>query len=120
MEIKLSTGFIVLIKDLIGEMLGLKNEGIDVLEGNPNRNDEMVHSWMNKYESGKEITLVDVKIRLRTSKDADINFKLNFIVMFTSLMGTIKQKGVRDLKILDYITPNTNLSELVRVCLEID
>ncbi|GJR62939.1 hypothetical protein Tco_1505101 [Tanacetum coccineum] len=68
-----------------GEMLGLKNEGIDVLEGRRNKNDEM---------------------------DADMNFKLNFIVLFSSLMGNIKQKGVCDRKILDYIIPNTNLLDI--------
>ncbi|GJV86539.1 hypothetical protein Tco_1530477 [Tanacetum coccineum] len=55
---------------LVWEMLGLKNEEIDVLDSMPNRNDEM---------------------------DADMNFKLNFIVLFTSLMGNIKQKGVSEL-----------------------
>ncbi|GKE36230.1 hypothetical protein Tco_1459635 [Tanacetum coccineum] len=63
-------------------MLGLKNKGIDVLEGTPNKNDEMVRSWMNQYESGKEITPVDGRIRLRKSEDADINFKLNFIMSY--------------------------------------
>ncbi|GJV26196.1 hypothetical protein Tco_1378891 [Tanacetum coccineum] len=82
MEIKFSTGYIVITKDLIREMLGLKNEGIDVLEGTPNKNDEMVRSWMNQYESGKELTPVDVRIRLRKSKDVDMNSKLNFIMSY--------------------------------------
>ncbi|GJV26194.1 hypothetical protein Tco_1378889, partial [Tanacetum coccineum] len=53
----------------IREMLGLKNEGIDVLEGAPNKNDEIVRSWMNQYESGKELTPVDVRTSsLKTCK----------------------------------------------------
>ncbi|GJV86538.1 hypothetical protein Tco_1530476 [Tanacetum coccineum] len=85
MEIKFLTGYIVITKDLIKAMLGLKNDGIDVLE---------------------------VKIRLRKSENADMNFKLNLIVLFTSLMGTIKQKGVFYLKILDNITPTTNVLDI--------
>ncbi|GJT60018.1 hypothetical protein Tco_1003551 [Tanacetum coccineum] len=45
MEIMLYKGSIVLTKDMIGGMLGLKNEGLDILEGNPNRDDEMVRNW---------------------------------------------------------------------------
>ncbi|GJZ79356.1 hypothetical protein Tco_0644193 [Tanacetum coccineum] len=42
MEIMLYKGSIVFTKDMIGGMLGLKNEGLDILEGNPNRDDEMM------------------------------------------------------------------------------
>ncbi|GKF98239.1 hypothetical protein Tco_0297022, partial [Tanacetum coccineum] len=45
MEIMLYKGSIVFTKDMIGGMLGLKNEGLDILEGNPNRDDEMVRNW---------------------------------------------------------------------------
>ncbi|GJW85240.1 hypothetical protein Tco_0158385 [Tanacetum coccineum] len=94
MEIKLSKCSIVLTKDMIGEILGLKNEGFDVLEGNPNRDDQMVRSWTQQYGDDKEIKPADVKTRIRKSGEADINFKLNFIVLFTSIMGNIRQKGV--------------------------
>ncbi|GJU37285.1 hypothetical protein Tco_1185639 [Tanacetum coccineum] len=112
MEIKLSKGSIVLTKDMIEEMLGLKNEGLDILEGNPNRDDEMVRNWKQQYGDGKEIKPTNVKMRMRKSAEADLNFKLNFIVLFTSIMGNIRQKGVCDTTILDYITPNTNLSNI--------
>ncbi|GKC13816.1 hypothetical protein Tco_1010598 [Tanacetum coccineum] len=112
MEIKLSKGCIVLTKDMIGEMLGLKNEGLDILEGNPNRDDEMVRNWKQQYGDAREIKPGDVKMRMRKSEKADLNFKLNFIVLFTSIMGNIRQKGVCDTSILDYITPNTNLSNI--------
>ncbi|GJT10581.1 hypothetical protein Tco_0857623, partial [Tanacetum coccineum] len=112
MEIKLSKGSIVLTKDMIGDMLGLKNEGLDILEGNPNRDDEMVRNWKQQYGDAKEIKPDDVKMRMRKSNEADLNFKLNFIVLFTSIMGNIRQKGVCDTSILDYITPSTNLSNV--------
>lgn len=112
MEIKLSTGSLMLTKDLIAEMLGIKNEGIDILAGGSKDDDKMVESWTKQYEGGKDIKPADVKARIRKSKEADLNFKLNFIVLFTSVMGRLKNKGVCDLKILDYITPDTNLSEI--------
>ncbi|GKD30599.1 hypothetical protein Tco_1241377 [Tanacetum coccineum] len=101
MEIKLSKGSIILTKDMIVEMLGLKNEGLDVLEDNPNRDDEMVRSWKQKYGDAKEIKPADVRMRLRKSEEADLNFKLNFIVLFTSIMGNFHQKG-RTVDSLDF------------------
>ncbi|GJV07484.1 hypothetical protein Tco_1345140 [Tanacetum coccineum] len=92
MEIKLSKGSIVLTKDMIGDMLGLKNKGLDILEGNPNRDDEMVRNWKQQYGDAKEIKPGDVKMRMRKSNEADLNFKLNFIVLFTSIMGNIRQR----------------------------
>nr|GEW77472.1 major facilitator superfamily domain, general substrate transporter [Tanacetum cinerariifolium] len=78
---------------IAGNMLGIKNEGADILEGNPNRDDEMVRNWKQQYGDAKEITTADLKMRMRKSKEADLNFKLNFIVLFTSIMGNIRQKG---------------------------
>nr|GFA99849.1 peptidase C48, SUMO/sentrin/Ubl1 [Tanacetum cinerariifolium] len=75
------------------DMLGIKNERVDILEGNPNRDDEMVRNWKQQYGDAKEITTADVKMRMRKSEEADLNFKLNFIVLFTSIMGNIHQKG---------------------------
>nr|GEU54206.1 hypothetical protein [Tanacetum cinerariifolium] len=77
-----------------GDMLGLKNKRLDVLEGKTNRDDEMVRSWKHQYVNDKEITPADVKMRMRKSEEADLNFKLNFIVLFTSIMGNIRQKGM--------------------------
>ncbi|GKD48305.1 hypothetical protein Tco_1277281, partial [Tanacetum coccineum] len=82
-----------------GEMLGLKNKGLDILEGNPNRDDEMVRNWKQQYGDDKEIKPTDVKIRMRKSAEADLNFKLNFIVLFTSIMGNIHQKGKTTYKV---------------------
>ena len=112
MEIKLSTGSIRLTKDLIAEMLGIKNEGIDIEAVESKKDENMVESWNKQYEGVKDIKPADVKFMIRQSKKADLNFKLNFIVLFTSVMGRLKNKGVCDLKILDYITPDTNLSNI--------
>nr|GEY41291.1 hypothetical protein [Tanacetum cinerariifolium] len=70
MEIKLSKGSIVLIKDMIGVRLGLKNKGLDILEVNLKqmcyvddikRNDNIVYrrrpptkAWIAKLLSEKE------------------------------------------------------------------
>nr|GFA83484.1 major facilitator superfamily domain, general substrate transporter [Tanacetum cinerariifolium] len=97
MEMKLAEGALKITKNLISEMLGIRNEGIDIMAEEGNRNEEMVSSWMMQYGNKKDITPCDIKLRIRKSNSADMNFKLNFIVLFTSVMGQIKPKGFCDL-----------------------
>ncbi|PWA41267.1 hypothetical protein CTI12_AA554540 [Artemisia annua] len=61
MEIKLSKGSIRITKDLIAEMLGIENEGIDIEAGEAKRDENMVESWTKQYEGVKDIKPADVK-----------------------------------------------------------
>ncbi|GKC58439.1 hypothetical protein Tco_1086037, partial [Tanacetum coccineum] len=88
------------------------NEGIDIMAEEGKRNEEMVSSWMKQYGNKKDVTPGDIKLRIRKSNSADMNFKLNFIVLFTSVMGQIKTKRFCDLKILDYISPDTDMANI--------
>nr|GFA26631.1 hypothetical protein [Tanacetum cinerariifolium] len=92
MEIKLARGSLVITKELIGDMLGIKNEGIDILDGTPVRDNEMVRIWLEQYEDPKDIKPADVKLKICKSVNVDMNFKLNFIVLFTTIMGVIHYK----------------------------
>nr|GEZ17425.1 hypothetical protein [Tanacetum cinerariifolium] len=70
---------------------------------------------VDKFDAKKmEMKLAegDIKLRIRKSNSADMNFKLNFIVLFTSVMGQFKPKGFCDLKILDYIRPDIDLANI--------
>nr|GEV04491.1 hypothetical protein [Tanacetum cinerariifolium] len=77
MEMKLAECALKITKNLISEMLGIRNERIDIMTEEGNRNEEMVSSWMMQY-----------------------------------VMGQIKPKGFCDLKILDYIRPDTDLGNI--------
>ncbi|GKF13093.1 hypothetical protein Tco_0051019, partial [Tanacetum coccineum] len=85
MEIKLAEGSLKITKNI-------RNEGIDIMAEEGNINEEMVSSWMMQYGNKKDITPGDIKLRIRKSNSADMHFKLNFIVMFTSVMGQIKTR----------------------------
>nr|GFB81503.1 major facilitator superfamily domain, general substrate transporter [Tanacetum cinerariifolium] len=67
MEIKLAEGALKITKNLISEMLGIGNEGIDIMDEEGNRNEKMVSSWMMQYGNKKDITPGDIKLRIRKS-----------------------------------------------------
>ncbi|GJV73920.1 C2 calcium-dependent membrane-targeting protein [Tanacetum coccineum] len=54
-------------------------------------------------------TTMEIKLNSRV---ADMNFKLNFIVLFTSVMGCVKTKRICDLSVLNHIQMDTNLAKV--------
>ncbi|PWA93030.1 hypothetical protein CTI12_AA075780 [Artemisia annua] len=111
MEIKMARHSLVITRQSIGEMLGINNEGLDILEEEKTNDEEMIKNWTEQFEK-EDITPSDVKSMIRKSKVADINFKLNFLVLFTSVMGNVKPKGICDLSILEYISTTTDFSSI--------
>ncbi|GJX41857.1 hypothetical protein Tco_0256847 [Tanacetum coccineum] len=112
MEIKLKDTSIVTTHQLIGEILGIKNEGVDITAEVNANDDEMVKDWDAQFKKGKEITLSYLKSLIRKSKVADMNFKLNFIVLFTSVMSNVKPKGICDLSVLHNISRKIDLGKI--------
>ncbi|GKB88737.1 hypothetical protein Tco_0961009, partial [Tanacetum coccineum] len=112
MEIKLKDTSIVIMQQLIGEMLGIKNEGVYITTEVTANDYEMVKDWDAQFKKGKEITPSYLKSLIRKSKVADMNFKLNFIVLFTSVMGNVKPKRICDLSVLHYISRKTDLGKI--------
>lgn len=112
MEIKLSNSSIVITKQLIGEILGIRNEGRDIMDEEIEKDEGLIASWLQQFQEGKDKTTGILKGLIRKSKVADMNFKLNFIVLFTSVMGGVKGKGILDLSVLNHIDTETDLSTI--------
>nr|GEU55341.1 ulp1 protease family, C-terminal catalytic domain-containing protein [Tanacetum cinerariifolium] len=91
---------------------GIKNKGVDITAKVNANDDETVKDWDARFKKGKEITPSYLKSLIRKSKVADMNFKLNFIVMFTSVLGNVKPKGICDLSVLHYISRKTDLGKI--------
>nr|GEW36999.1 ulp1 protease family, C-terminal catalytic domain-containing protein [Tanacetum cinerariifolium] len=76
--------------------------GVDILDVDIVKDEEIIKIWEDQYGTNK-VKPNDVKYMIRKSKVADMNFKLNFIVLFTSIIGGVKTKGYYDLSVLDHI-----------------
>ncbi|GJZ23459.1 zinc finger, CCHC-type containing protein [Tanacetum coccineum] len=92
MEIKLDNGSLLITMEMITDMLGIINKGVDIWAENVVKDAVMTKNWLDQFGDIKNINQNHVKHVIRNSRIADINFKLNFIVLFTSMMyvdGTI-------------------------------
>ncbi|GJW41279.1 hypothetical protein Tco_0067124, partial [Tanacetum coccineum] len=87
MEIKLKNGSLMVNKEVISEMLGLRNEE-------------------------KDITPSIIKSKIRRSNVVDFNFKLNIIMLFANILGCCKKTGSCELEILNHINRDTNLCNI--------
>ncbi|PWA85416.1 hypothetical protein CTI12_AA149160 [Artemisia annua] len=83
MEIKLKSGSLKVNTQVISEMLGLKDEGESIMRSEVIGNEVMIANWKNKFPMDEEyITPSVVKGKIRKSKEVDLNFKLNFVMIY--------------------------------------
>lgn len=64
-------------------------------------------SWMKK-----KITPSVVKAMIRRSKLVDWKFKVNFVVLFANVIGSVGRTGAVDLEILNHIGPDTQYDKI--------
>lgn len=113
MVIRLASDSLSVNTESISQMLGLKNEGENILWEQATGNEEMILEWKKQFGMMEEyITPSVLKTKIRQSNEVNMNFKLNFIVLFANVMGCCKKNGTCDLGILNHIGPNTNLEKV--------
>ena len=113
MEIKLKDGALPVNSKVISEMLGLKDEGVDIMTNDVVGNEEMIQNWKNQYSMlEKDISPSVVKGKIRKSRLVDLNFKLNFVVLVANIFGCCHKNGAVSLKILEHITPDTEFDKI--------
>ncbi|GJX05749.1 hypothetical protein Tco_0193681 [Tanacetum coccineum] len=111
MEIQLEQTSIEINMELIADVIGIINKGVDIMDVDIVKDEEMLKNWEEQFGT-KKVTPNDMKHMIRKSRVADMNFKLNFIVLFTSLMGGVKTKGFCDLSVLDHINMSTDIANI--------
>ncbi|GKD20352.1 hypothetical protein Tco_1222055, partial [Tanacetum coccineum] len=68
MEIKLKKDSLVVNKEVISEMLGLRNKGINILMNEVSGNEEMIQEWKDQFDvPEKDITPSIIKSKIRRS-----------------------------------------------------
>lgn len=94
MEIKLRNGALPFNRQVISEMVGLRDEGVNIMETIVEGNEEVKQNWLAQYNMDeKEISPSKVKGEIRKSRVVDFNFKLNFIVLLLTSLDVVVKMG---------------------------
>ncbi|GJR51066.1 hypothetical protein Tco_1401587 [Tanacetum coccineum] len=79
-----SRSFMVSHAHCAADMIGISNKGVDILAEDVVKDAEIIMKWEDQFVGIKNINANHVKHMIRNSRVADMNFKLNIIVLFTS------------------------------------
>jgi hypothetical protein len=89
MELRLEKGSIKVtrqkIHDMLGVPMGKKLEDLEPRE----KDDPFIAEWEGQYTHVKKITPAVISTEITSSFDADFIFTINFLTLFTSMMGTV-------------------------------
>nr|GFC65115.1 major facilitator superfamily domain, general substrate transporter [Tanacetum cinerariifolium] len=83
---------IEITQESIGEMLGIRNEGVDIMEVEDANDEEMVQNWVDQFEEGKKITPGAVNKGKSSSKLSGDNNEEPHEVCTLQIAGDITSK----------------------------
>ncbi|KAD2393171.1 hypothetical protein E3N88_40148 [Mikania micrantha] len=101
--------------DLIHLVFGIPNGKITVHEKfRPNSNDAVVSEWRSQFGTDipKKISMKDFAQHLTTRNDSGRMFKLNFLVMFFSIMGESMKSNTVNQRFLTSVTTKMDMKKL--------
>ncbi|GJV24487.1 retrovirus-related pol polyprotein from transposon TNT 1-94 [Tanacetum coccineum] len=105
MELRLEKGSIKATRQKVQEMLGIPmgSRKLEDLEQRP-FNDPFIKEWENQFKHVKKPTPAAIASVISDSTQADFMFRMNFITLFGSTMGTLDNGGRVSTKLLKGIT----------------
>ncbi|GJX68543.1 peptidase C48, SUMO/sentrin/Ubl1 [Tanacetum coccineum] len=113
MELRLEKGSIKATRQKVQEMLGIPmgSRKLEDLEQRP-FNDPFIKEWENQFKHVKKPTPAAIASVISDSTQADFMFRMNFITLFGSTMGTLDNGGRVSTKLLKGITEDVDISEI--------
>ncbi|KAJ9541227.1 hypothetical protein OSB04_027733 [Centaurea solstitialis] len=112
MVIKTSNGDIKVTTESVSEMLGLRNDGLDINDCVlDNEWNQRVTDWRQQYGEGS-IKASDIQKKISESEDNDWNFRLNFIVLFVNSMADTLKMGTVSTSILSFLPKMDELNNI--------
>ncbi|CAH1418790.1 unnamed protein product [Lactuca virosa] len=97
----------------VNEMLGIPvgEKEVDQLPFRP-KDDQCYNKWIKQFADKNNIRLKDIMNAILSTKEADFNFKLNFIVLFCNTLVEATGMGKINDKILKKISSDTDFSKI--------
>ncbi|GJT27855.1 ulp1 protease family, C-terminal catalytic domain-containing protein [Tanacetum coccineum] len=113
MELRLEKGSIKATRQKVQDMLGIPmgSRKLEEMEQRP-FNDPFIKEWENQFKHVKKPTPAAIASVISDSTQADFMFRMNFITLFGSTMGTLDNGGRVSTKLLKGITEDVDISEI--------
>ncbi|GKC73735.1 hypothetical protein Tco_1119618 [Tanacetum coccineum] len=113
MELRLEKGSIKATRQKVHDMLGIPmgSRKLEDLEERPS-NDPFIKEWEKQFKHVPKPTPAAIASVISDTTEADFMFRMNFITLFGSTMGTLDNGGRVSMKLLKRITEDVEISDI--------
>ncbi|GJW11376.1 ulp1 protease family, C-terminal catalytic domain-containing protein [Tanacetum coccineum] len=113
MELRLEKGSIKATRQKVHDMLGIPmgSRKLEDLEERPS-NDPFIKEWEKEFKHVPKPTPAAITLVISDTTEADFMFRMNFITLFGSTMGTLDNGGRVLTKLLKRITEDVDISDI--------
>ncbi|GKC67910.1 hypothetical protein Tco_1100508 [Tanacetum coccineum] len=113
MELRLEKGSIKATRQNVHDMLGILmgSRKLEDLEERPS-NDLFIKEWEKQFKHVPKPTPAAIASVISDTTEADFMFRMNFITLFGSTMGTLDNGGRVSTKLLKRITEDVDISDI--------
>nr|GEZ02940.1 hypothetical protein [Tanacetum cinerariifolium] len=113
MELRLQNGSIKARRQKVHDMIDIPM-GSRKLEDLKKRTskDTFITKWEEQFRHLKKLTSLAIATQISSTEDADFMFKMNFITLFGSTMGTLENVGRVPTKLIKSITEDVDISDI--------
>ncbi|GJU16817.1 hypothetical protein Tco_1144783 [Tanacetum coccineum] len=113
MELRLEKGSIKATRQKVQDMLGIPmgSKKLEDLEERPS-NDPFIKEWEKQFKHVQKPTPAAIASVISDTTEADFMFRMNFITLFGSTMGTLDNGGRVSTKLLKRITEDVDISDI--------
>ncbi|GJX43001.1 hypothetical protein Tco_0259677 [Tanacetum coccineum] len=113
MELRLQKGSIKATRQKVHDILGIPmgNTKLQDLEQR-DANDPFIAEWEEQYSHLQKPTPPAIALQISGTHEADFMFKMNFITLFESTMGTLENGGRVPTKLLKCIKEEDDIAEI--------
>ncbi|KAL4573844.1 hypothetical protein LXL04_020664 [Taraxacum kok-saghyz] len=115
MEVVVEKGVFNVNAKSVHMMLGLPIGGTlfkDMSVVDEDDEDSCMFEWRKQYENTKELRLKQLKIEILLTREGDLNFRINFLVMFINMFCESISMGKCNLNALQHIKKDTDISSI--------
>lgn len=114
MVIRVPAGEIPVNEDSVSQILGLKNEGLDITNDiqTPEKWDQVLLNWKSQFQNPSRIRPSDVLDKLIKCNNTKWIFKTNFIVLFVNAIATSMKMGLCNIAILSKLEEKLDFGKI--------
>ncbi|PWA75261.1 hypothetical protein CTI12_AA242740 [Artemisia annua] len=116
MELRLERGSIKVTRQKVHEMLGVPMGSRKLDEMEPREwNDEFITRWEQQYyklDKKKKATPALIAKEINRTSNVDFKFKINFLMLFASTMGTLDSGGKCPYNVLRNVKEDDDIADI--------